>query len=288
MTYKTAGWQSLAVQCKITYMETEHDPTPAGLGQLSGRQAELLGIVQEQGFATVESLAERFAVSAQTVRRDIIHLDRRGLLQRFHGGAGALEGTVRLGYVQKQGLAVLAKEAIGAEAASRVPIGATVFLDTGTTVEASAKALAGHRTLRVFTNSIASAMHLAGRAGIEVVVTGGSLRGADGSLVGEGTTALLRDLRFDLAFIGLSGWDDDGAPMDFDLDKIAVKRIAIARAHQTLALCDGGKFERAAVARIVPPDAISALVTDCRPPLALSEKLDQARVELVVVDGRRK
>lgn len=254
-------------------------------GQLNERQASLLGIVQIQGFATVEWLAERFVVSAQTIRRDIIHLDRRGLLQRFHGGAGALKGSVRLGYAEKQSLAVDAKDAIAAIAAGRVPEGATVFLDVGTTVEAAAKALAGYRRLRVFTNSMASAMHLAGRNGIEVVVTGGSLRGADGSLVGDGATALLRDLRFDLALIGISGWDEDGAPMDFDLDKIAVKRTAISRARQTLVLCDAGKFERGAVARVVPASAISALVTDRTPPPALSEKLNQADVEIVVADA---
>jgi DeoR family glycerol-3-phosphate regulon repressor len=269
-------------------MNGDEDSLSDETEQLNERQAALLGIVQAQGFATVEWLAERFEVSGQTVRRDIIRLDRRGLLQRFHGGAGALEGSVRLSYAQKQGLAVDAKGAIGAAAAARVPVGATVFLDVGTTVEAAAKALAGHQALRVFTNSMASAMHLAGRTGIEVVVTGGSLRGADGSLVGDGTTALLRDLRFDLALIGLSGWDEDGSPMDFDLDKIAVKRTAIARAPQTLSLCDASKFERSAVARIVPVDALAALVTDRAPPPALSEKLSRADVELIVADARNK
>lgn len=253
-----------------------------GAEPLNERQAALLGIVQAQGFATVEALAERFEVSAQTVRRDIIRLDERGLLQRFHGGAGALEGTVRLGYAQKQAMAIDAKDAIGAAAAARVPNGATVFLDVGTTVEAAARALAGHQALRVFTNSLASAMHLAGRAGIEVVVTGGSLRGADGSLVGDATTALLRELRFDVALIGLSGWDEDGSPMDFDLEKIAVKRAAIGRARQTLALCDAGKFERAAVARIVAADALTAVVTDRVPPPVLAQKLGRDGVELVV------
>lgn len=265
-------------------MDPEAPGSPAE--PLTERQAALLGIVQAQGFATVESLAERFEVSAQTVRRDIIRMDERGLLQRFHGGAGALDGPVRLGYVQKNAMAVDAKRAIGMAAAARVPEGATVFLDVGTTVEAAAKALAGHRTLRVFTNSIASAMHLAGRTGIDVVVCGGSLRGADGSLVGDGTTALLRDLRFDLALIGLSGWDDDGAPMDFDLDKIAVKRTVMERARETFALCDSSKFERAAVGRIAPADKLAVLVTDRAPPPALSHIFRQSDVEIVLAGGR--
>lgn len=256
--------------------------TGDGLSEaLNDRQQALLEIVLGKGFATVEWLAERFEVSAQTVRRDIIRLDERGLLQRFHGGAGALESTVRLGYAQKQGVAVDAKTVIGRAAAALVPEGATVFLDVGTTVEAAARALAGHRALRIFTNSLPSAMHLAGRPGIEVVVTGGTLRGADGSLVGDGATALLRDLRFDLALIGLSGWDEDGAPMDFDLDKIAIKRLAITRSARALALCDSGKFERTAVARIAPAKVFAALVCDQSPGAGLRDALAQAGVAIV-------
>ena len=61
-----------------------------------------------------------------------------------------------------------------------------------------------------------------------------------------------------------------------------MKRTAIARARQTLALCDASKFERAAVARIVSADALAALVTDRAPPPLLSENLRRDGVELVV------
>jgi len=95
----------------------------------------------------------------------------------------------------------------------------------------------------------------------------------------------LRELRFDVALIGLSGWDEDGAPMDFDLEKIAVKRIAVARARQSLALCDAGKFERAAVARILAADAFAAVVTDRAPPPPLAQKPKQDGVDLVIADA---
>jgi DeoR family transcriptional regulator, glycerol-3-phosphate regulon repressor len=263
---------------EISENDASGDGSPDALNE---RRSSLLGIVQGQGFATVEALAERFGVSTQTIRRDIIWLDERGLLQRFHGGAGALDATVRLGYAQKQTVSVEAKSAIGRAAAALVPENATIFLDVGTTVEAAARALAERRSLRVFTNSLPSALHLAGRPGIEVTVTGGTLRGADGSLVGEGATALLRDLRLDLALIGLSGWDEDGAPMDFDLDKIAVKRLAIARSRRTIALCDASKFERMATARIAPLDAFACLACDRVPSGALRAALERHGVEIV-------
>jgi DeoR family glycerol-3-phosphate regulon repressor len=61
--------------------------------QLNARQNEILIRVEASGFVTIESLAEEFSVSAQTVRRDIIFLSDAGLLQRFHGGAGVIGNT---------------------------------------------------------------------------------------------------------------------------------------------------------------------------------------------------
>jgi DeoR family glycerol-3-phosphate regulon repressor len=190
--------------------------------------------------------------------------------------------VVRLGYAEKQELAVEAKLAIGVAAARLVPNGASVFLDVGTTAEAVGRALTGHTSLRVFTNSLAAARQLAGRDGIEVVVAGGLLRGHDGSLVGDSVTATLRDLRLDFAFIGLSGWDDDGAPMDFDIDKIAVKRIAIARAREAIAICDASKFGRQALARIAPADQFARLICDAPPSASLAGQLDAAGLTVTV------
>ena len=241
----------------------------------------MLALVRGRGYATVEWLAEHFAVSAQTIRRDIIRLDEHGMLQRFHGGAGADASVVRLGYAEKQELAVEAKLAIGIAAARLVPNGASIFVDVGTTAEAVARALTRHTSLRVFTNSLAAARQLADRDGIEVVVTGGILRGHDGSLVGDSVTATLRDLRLDFAFIGLSGWDDDGAPMDFDIDKIAVKRIAIARAREAIAICDASKFGRHALARIAPAEQFARLICDAPPPAPLAGRLEAAGVAVM-------
>jgi len=259
------------------------DIDESSAADLNERQAALLSLVRSRGYATVEWLAEQFTVSAQTVRRDIIRLDELGMLQRFHGGAAASDtSVVRLGYAEKQELAVEAKLAIGVAAARLVPNGASVFVDVGTTAEAVARALSGHTSLRVFTNSLAAARQLAGRDGIEVVVAGGLLRGHDGSLVGDSVTATLRDLRLDLAFIGLSGWDDDGAPMDFDIDKIAVKRVAIARAREAIAICDASKFGRQALARIAPADQFSRLICDAPPSASLAGRLEAAGLTVIV------
>lgn len=92
-------------------------------------------LAQDQGFATIEVLAKRFGVSAQTIRRDIIRLDELGVLQRFHRGAG-LRGdvgreraTVRLGYPHKRTVSPEAKDQIGRACAELMRPGSSLFLE---------------------------------------------------------------------------------------------------------------------------------------------------------------
>lgn len=248
---------------------------------LNPRQMRILDLVRGSGYATLESLAEAFGVSTQTVRRDVIRLDEMGLLQRFHGGAGLPEDGVRLSYRQKQGLALGAKARIGAAAAALIPDGASVYLDVGTTAEAVAAALLGRRLRAVYTNSISAAAILAaGR--IDTYVAGGQLRGPDGALVGAETVAALSAIAVDSAVIGCSGFAADGGAMDFDPQKVAVKQAVLEQARAALLVADASKFGRGAVVRIAPAARFGSLVTDAPPPHALAAALAEAGVAVSV------
>ena len=250
---------------------------------ITSRQREIVQIVGDKGFATIDALAQHFAVSAQTIRRDIIQLDEAGLLQRFHGGAGPRDANVRLGYTEKHGRATDAKARIGKAAAALVPDGASVFLDVGTTTEAVALALRQRGVgCRVFTTSLAVAMSLAGHREIELHVFGGASRTPDGSLVGAATVAAIAEIHFGYAFLGYSGFDDDGALMDFDLDKIAVKRAALRRTDAAVAVGDATKFARRALARLAPAGDFAHLVTDAPPPKHLAMAFRESGVGLIV------
>ena len=204
------------------------------------------------------------------------------MLQRFHGGAGMPRDAVRLGYRQKKVAAVEGKQRIGAATAALILDGSAVFLDVGTTVEAVAQALAGRENLHVFTNSLASATALAGKQAMKVVVTGGLLHGADGSLIGDDVTAMIGRLKFDVAVVACSGFDDDGTVMDFDIQKVGIKNAAMANARRTILVADGSKFIRTAFVRISALEDFSHVVTDMEPPAELKGAMQRAGVEIIV------
>lgn len=246
---------------------------------ITERQARIVEIVSQQGFATIETLARDFGVSAQSVRRDVIRLDADGLLQRFHGGVGVRETSARMDYAEKRTVATDAKQRIAAQVALLVPEGSVVFLDVGTTVEAVAHALREKQKLRVFTVSLAAAAILSGRPGIELFVLGGLVRGVDGSVAGETTLSMLARFRFDYAVIGFSGIDRDGTLMDYDLEKVAVKQAAIDRSGQALIVGHSSKFRKSAIVCFGAEAGNLTFVTEA-PPAAHVAELLAARVVL--------
>ena len=104
------------------------------------RQALLLEEVRARGSASVEALSEQFAVTLQTVRRDVKLLSDAGLLARFHGGVRVASSTTEnIEYMQRQLLNEGAKQCIARAVAALVPAGCSLLINIGTTTEAIAR-----------------------------------------------------------------------------------------------------------------------------------------------------
>ena len=68
------------------------------------RHREILELARQKGFLSTEELARTFEVTSQTIRRDVNELSERGLLRRYHGGAGLPSSIENVHYSERQGL----------------------------------------------------------------------------------------------------------------------------------------------------------------------------------------
>ena len=119
------------------------------------RQLELVEEVRRLYSVSVESLADRFGVTLQTVRRDLRLLADAGLLVRFHGGVRVPSSTTEnIAYRQRQQLNLNAKQRIARAVAVAVPNGCSLILNIGTTTECIARELLRHKGLRIITNNL--------------------------------------------------------------------------------------------------------------------------------------
>jgi DeoR family glycerol-3-phosphate regulon repressor len=246
------------------------------------RQQQILDLARETGHVRVEDLAERFAVSAQTIRRDLSELCERHALSRTHGGAVLPASAVNVAYAARRRHMRQEKERIARACAARVPDGAALFMNIGTTTEAVANALVEHERLMVITNNLNVAMILGPVERCEVVVAGGVVRGSDLALVGEATIDFIRQFSVDLAIIGVSAIDAQGALLDYDYREVRVAQTIIANARRVCLVADASKFERNAPVRIGTLRDIDLLITDQAPPPAIAATCEEAGVEVQV------
>ena len=249
------------------------------------RQVEIVDWLREKGRVTVEDLASHFAVTPQTIRRDLNDLSDAQMVVRVHGGAIVASGVVNLAYEARKLIAGPHKRLIGDAAARLVPDHASVFINIGTTTEEVARALSGHSGLLVITNSLQVAAELYHHQGIEVVVTGGSVRRSDGGIMGSQSEAVIAQFRVDLAVIGTSAIDADGTLLDFDIREVQAARAIIEHARRVVLVADSSKFARSAPVRVAHLDDVDILVTDRLPSAAVAELCRQHGVEVVEAGG---
>lgn len=248
------------------------------------RQSELLDAVRAHGVATVESLADRFGVTLQTVRRDVKLLAEAGLLARFHGGVRMPSSTTEnIAYRQREALNADSKKRIAKAVAARVPNGCSLLINLGTTTEAVARELLRHKGLRVITNNLNVAAILADNAECEVIVAGGVVRNRDRGIVGEAAVDFIRQFRVDIGLIGISGIEADGSLRDFDYREVKVARVIIEQSREVWLAADHSKFNRPAMVELARIDQLDLLFTDQPPPAPYPALLAEAGVQLECV-----
>ncbi|OUJ12720.1 DeoR/GlpR family DNA-binding transcription regulator [Acetobacter okinawensis] len=250
---------------------------------LERRRRHILQLVNQHGYVASEELARELGVTVQTVRRDVNIMAGQGLLARHHGGASTLSPAENIAYSDRQILHLQEKEAIGRDAASAIPDGASLFINIGTTTEAFARSLRTHRALRVITNNIHVATLLAPAPQCSLIITGGSVRLRDGGIVGPAAAAMIEQYRADFGVIGISGIDADGTLLDFDADEINAAQAIMRNARTVFLLADHTKFLRRPMARVGHISQVNAFFTDQAPPPGIRAILREHDVQLHVI-----
>ena len=252
------------------------------MDSLSERQKEILDRAKNKGRVLVDQLAESLGVSPQTIRKDLNELCNRQLLQRIHGGAIVGSSIENVSYEARKLLAPEAKRAIGKWAAKLIPNNCSLFINIGTTTEQVARELTSHRGLMAITNNIKAIDILRSSSGIELIIAGGLVRRSDGGIVGVATVDFINQFKVDYAIIGVSGIDEEGLLLDYDLSEVRVAQAIIANSRHVIMVADMMKFKRNAPIRIAHISEIDTLVIDGVPSKEFALLCRQHDVEIVI------
>lgn len=255
------------------------------------RRERIERLVDERGFVRVSELRTTFRISGVTARADLDALEAVGALTRVHGGAMPVQRGRGTGAVREQSFeeslesSIIPKQQIGALAAALVQSGQSIILDVGTTTLAVARALADRTDLTdvvIITNGLSIALELEPTIPrFTVIVTGGSLRPLQHSLVEPMAATILSTVHADLAFIGCNGVDAAHGVTNINLPEAGVKTLMLAAARRAIVVAEGSKLGRAHLGTVGPLGAFDTLVTDAAAPAVELELLREAGLRVI-------
>ena len=160
------------------------------------RKQQILQRLDRDGRVLAASLAEVFATSEDTIRRDLRHLAGRGLCRRVYGGALPVSPAVSSAQI-RAGEATDRKAVLGRELAAIVASDSLLFVDSGSTNLAAVKAFPDDLRLTVATHDPAIAAALLAKPRITLWLIGGRVSREMGAAVGGRTLADVEALRPD-------------------------------------------------------------------------------------------
>ncbi|GAA2408895.1 DeoR/GlpR family DNA-binding transcription regulator [Actinomadura vinacea] len=246
------------------------------------RQQAILARARADGRVDVVALSEEFAVTTETIRRDLTVLERAGTLRRVHGGAIPVE---RLGFepalAARDAVLTEEKERIAKAALAELPDEGSVIIDAGTTTARLVQLLPGDRELTVIVNSPPHATALAARANLTVIMLGGRVRARTLATVDDWVLRPLADLWVDVAFMATNGCSAAHGLTTSDQAEAAVKRAMIASSRRRVLLTDRTKIGNDNLVRFAALSEIDVLITDTGLDTEVAAELAAAGPEVV-------
>lgn len=210
----------------------------------------------------VSELVDELGISVDTVRRDLIALEERGLVRRVRGGAVPV--TSKMPAYMARASAPDPIIGLLAERAAKLLSGdETVFIDAGTTMNAVAAHLQiGFRGL-VVTAAPSVALAALSR-GASVHLIGGALCPEGAMATGGATEKAVGEFAADICFLGACGlWSDFGLSAE-DAGEAGVKRAMAMAAQKSVIVTSASKLDRLGRHRVLAVEEIDTVVTDAK------------------------
>jgi DeoR family fructose operon transcriptional repressor len=244
------------------------------------RKQRILKALERSQAVSVLDLGRALRASPASIRRDLVDLERAGLLKRTHGGAVSAQlATLEPSLAEKEDRYQAQKAAIAAVAAGFVKEGDTILLDAGSTTRQIARELRERRGITIVTNALNIAWELAS-SHMEIVLTGGQLRPNVLSQVGPLAEQALGVLQVDKLFLAANGVDLDKGVTTPNLIEARTKQAMVASASEVILVVDHSKFGVVAFGRICPIERLHHLVTDAAVPPAMVHALEKRGVKV--------
>lgn len=246
------------------------------------RREKIRKYIQEKGAASVKEISSLFPdVSVMTIHRDLAKLEEERLIIRTRGGAMALNyhGMTEGKLETRMQSNVSEKREMAGKALRLIYADSTIFLDAGTSCLAMAQILPDV-SINIFTTAPNIAVELSRLVNPAIHMCGGTLNRSNQAVSGASTLAMLEHINIATAFIGVSGYTQDGGFTCGKEDEMQVKRLIMKKAAQKVILMDSSKYGKIFPYKFGELEDVDYIISDGRLP---EEFVKMAEAKNVIV-----
>ncbi len=222
------------------------------------RREEVMKLIQENNFMSMEELLKHFDVSPATLRRDLQYWESVGAIERNYGGAALLQAFIDEDEETYQRSRYM--KAIAKRAAMFVEDGDVIFINSSMTAVMIIDYLR-YKHVTIITNN-AKAINYNPDENVTVLFTGGELRFPKKSMTGDLAVQTINSITANKCFIGCSGLTIEGISTANVKETLVNKTMLQRTKGKKFVLCDHTKIGLNFAFRYATFDGIDYLITD--------------------------
>ncbi|MBN2048085.1 MAG: substrate-binding domain-containing protein [Anaerolineaceae bacterium] len=237
------------------------------------RQQQIVNLLKEYGFMSVNDLAEKLDVSGATIRNDLRRLNHESMVERFHGGAMINQEAETQ---SSQPTCSLPEnhhlESMARWAADLLHDDDAIFIDESLEAQYLIPHLQQHKNLKIFTNSLVAAAVLSQNPVNEVYLIGGRVLSDGKQVIGNMGLDLMDKMHIRVAFISPDGFSFTAGLTQNSIEAAEAKASYVDRASMIVVLLQSNKIGSDKISSFASIESIRYFVTD--------EKISETDIEV--------
>ena len=209
------------------------------------REDKILTLLSSCEEMSLKELSKRLYISLPTLRRDLIKLENKGLIQRMHGKASFKKNSsnTEISFTLRTEEQSTAKNIIAKKALEHIKDGDVIMLDGSTSAYCMVPFLTKFKNLIVITSGAKTSILLA-HYGITNICTGGNMLNRCFSYVGIDALQSIENYNADVLFFSCRGISLDGKLTDNSIEVNLVRQQMIKHSKKRIFLCDSSKINK--------------------------------------------
>jgi DeoR family transcriptional regulator of aga operon/DeoR family myo-inositol catabolism operon transcriptional repressor len=251
------------------------------------RRNKIREILMKKRSVKVTELVHEFQVSEETIRRDLIQLEKDGLVQKNYGGAILVEDLhktqdIILPVELRELQYFNEKDAIGKRAAQLIQEGHIIILDAGSTTWCMARHLHEINNLTVITNALNVIEECSVNQSASIFMLGGELRRNSKSMIGPQTQSEIQKYNADYVFLGTSGISIRQGFTSSDLYEAQIKQAMVSAGQKIVLMADHSKLQKTGLVSFCNFEEVDYLITSDLADQQILEEIKSFGVEVII------